>query len=225
MELKEIFEYADKIGFLTFSTIEDGYVHSRIAHFYAFDEDGLYLRSMFIKPFYNQMIKTGRLAVCGMYPSARISGTDENGVPAFEPGYTFRITGDVKELSEEKVKEKAKTNEQFKIALFDMKKYPATRNLVMYRGRGEIYDFDFEMVNRDHKLLRTRFAFGGAEYNPPGNIILADRCTECGTCYDVCTFKAVKPGSPYSMIGERCDECGSCVLACPEDAIVQPRTI
>ncbi len=225
MELKEIFKYTEQVGFLTFSTIEDGCVHSRIAHFYACDEDGLYLRTMFIKPFYKQMIKTGHLAVCGMYPSSRISGSDENGVPKFEPGYTLRITGDVRELSEDEVREKAERNEQFKVALFDMKKYPATRNLIMYRGKGEIYDFDYEMVNRDHKLLRKRFAFGGAEYNPSGNIILAEKCTECGACYEACTFKAVKPGSPYTMIGERCDECGSCILVCPEDAIVQPRTI
>ncbi len=225
MELKQIFENIEKIGFLTFSTIEDGMVHSRIAHFYACDEDGLYLRTMFIKPFYKQMIKTGNLAVCGMYPSTHISGSDENGIPHFEPGFTLRVTGDVRELSEEEIREKAEANEQFKVALFDMKKYPATRNLVMYRGKGEIYDFDYEMVNRDHKLLRKRFSFGGAEYNPPGNVILAEKCTECGACYDVCTFKAVKPGSPYTMIGERCDECGSCVLACPVDAIVQPRTI
>ena len=225
MDLNQIFEDIEKIGFLTFSTIEEGIVHSRIAHFYACDEDGLYLRTMFIKPFYKQMIKTGNLAVCGMYPSTRISGSDENGIPYFEPGYTLRITGDVRELSEEEIRKKAEINEQFKVALFDMKKYPATRNLVMYRGKGEIYDFDYEMVNRDHKLLRKRFAFGGAQYNPPGNVILAEKCTECGACYDVCTFKAIKPGSPYAMIGERCDECGSCVLVCPVDAIVQPRTI
>ena len=83
MELKQIFEYIEKIGFLTFSTIDNGYVHSRIAHFYACDEDGLYLRTMFIKPFYKQMIKTGNLAVCGMYPSTRIDESDENGVPNF----------------------------------------------------------------------------------------------------------------------------------------------
>ena len=224
MELKEIFEYADKIGFLTFSTIKDGYVHSRVAHFYGYDEDGLYLRSMFSKPFYRQMVKTGKLSVCGMYPSTQITGHDENGVPDFEPGYTFRITGDVRELSEEEVKLKAETNEQFKIALFDMKKYPATRNLVMCRGKGEIYDFDFEMINRDHKLLRTRFSFGGMKVNPPGCKI-TDKCIECGTCFETCTFKAIKPGSPYSIIGERCDECASCILVCPEDAIDQPKTI
>ena len=224
MDLKEIYEYTEKIGFLSFSTIDNGIVHSRIAHFHACDEDGLHLRSMFSKPFYRQMIKTGNLSVCGMYPSTRITGCDENGVPYFEPGFTFRVTGDVRELSEDEVKKKAKTDEQFKIALFDMKKYPATRNLVMYRGKGEIYDYDFEMENRDHKLLRTRFAFGGAEFNPAGSRI-TEKCTECGACYDVCTFKAIKPGSPYSIIGERCDECASCILVCPEDAILESLTI
>ena len=126
--------------------------------------------------------------------------------------------------SEEEVQQKAETNSQFKIALFDLKKYPGMRNLVMYKGKGEIYDFDYEMVNRDHKLLRKRFAFGGAKFHPSGNVI-TDKCTECGACYEACTFKAIEPGSPYRMIGERCDECGSCVLVCPEDAILQPNTI
>ena len=130
----------------------------------------------------------------------------------------------MRELSEEEVRQKAEADSQFKIALFDMKKYPATRNLVMYRGKGEIYDFDYEMVNRDHKLLRRRFAFGGAEFNTSGSVI-TDDCTECGACYEACTFKAIKPGSPYSIIGERCDECGSCVLVCAEDAIIQPKTM
>jgi hypothetical protein len=123
MEIKQIFEYAEKIGFLTFSTIEDGCVHSRIAHFYAADADGLYLRTMFIKPFYRQMIKTGKLTVCGMYPATKITGYDENGVPDFDPGYTLRIAGDVRELSEDEVQRKAENNSQFKISLFDMTKY------------------------------------------------------------------------------------------------------
>lgn len=224
MSPEEIFEYAEKIGFLTFSTVEEGCVHSRIAHFYAADEDGLYLRTMFIKPFYRQMIKTGNLSVCGMYPHTRIAGEDENGVPEIPPGFMLRLTGDVRELTEEEVQQKAEVNSQFKIALFDMKKYPATRNLVMYKGKGEIYDFDYDMINRDHKLLRKRFSFGGAEFNPSGSII-TDKCTECGTCFETCTFKAIEPGSPYRVIGERCDECASCILVCPEDAIVEPKTI
>jgi ferredoxin len=224
MNLKEIFEYIERIGFLTFSTIDKGYVYSRIAHFYAYDKEGLYLRTMFIKPFYKQMIKTGNISVCGMYPTTKISGYDEYGVPDFLPGYTLRITGDVRELSEEEVQDKAETDSQFKIALFDMKKYPATRNLCMYRGKGEIYDFDYEMVNRDHKLHRERFSFGGEKYNLPGCVI-TEKCNSCGVCYDACTFKAIQPGNPYEILGERCDECGSCVLVCPEDAIIQPHTI
>jgi hypothetical protein len=51
MQLRKIFECIEKIGFLTFSTLEDGCVHSRIAHFYACDEEGLYLRTMLLNPF------------------------------------------------------------------------------------------------------------------------------------------------------------------------------
>lgn len=224
MNIEEIFEYTERIGFLVFSTIEKEQVHSRIAHFYACDKDGLYLRTMFVKPFYRQMIKTGNISVCGMYPSTRISEYDENGVPGFFPGYTLRITGDVRELSEEEVRAKAETNEQFRVALFDMKKYPATRNLCMYRGRGEIYDFDYEMVNRNHKLYRERFSFGGEKHNPSGCVI-TEKCSACGECFKVCTFRAIQNGNPYEIMGERCDECGSCILVCPEGAIIKPRTI
>ena len=40
MTIKEIYEKFDKIGCTTFSTIHDRRVESRIAHFFAWDEDG-----------------------------------------------------------------------------------------------------------------------------------------------------------------------------------------
>lgn len=40
MTIKEIYEKFDRIGCTTFSTIHDGRVESRIAHFFAWDEDG-----------------------------------------------------------------------------------------------------------------------------------------------------------------------------------------
>lgn len=38
----------------------------------------------------------------------------------------------------------------------------------IFKGKGEIFDFDFEMENRDYKLLRTRFAYGGETFNDAG---------------------------------------------------------
>jgi ferredoxin len=224
MKIEEIYEYMEKIGCLTFSTLHDGAVHSRIVHPYGHDEEGIYFMSMDIKPFARQLKKTGQVSVCGMWPTSRITGVDENGVPEFPPGFTLRIMGWVKEIFKDQVEIKAKQNPQFKKALFDMEKYPATCNFQIYKGKGEIFDYDFEMQNRDYKLHRTRFAFGGETFNPAGPII-TEECTECGACFDVCTFKAIREGSPYEVISERCDECGSCVQVCPADAIKEPLTI
>ncbi|MBF8983857.1 4Fe-4S binding protein [Lutibacter sp. B2] len=223
MNMKKIYDYIDKIGCVSFSTIHDGYVQSRIAHFFAFDDEGLYFRTMAIKPFYHQINVSGNVAVCGMYPSTQLLGHDDKGEPNFPAGYTLRITGDTKELTTEEVIFKAKTNPNFKTATFDINKYPATRCFCIYRAKGEIYDYDFNLEKRDHKLLRTRFSFGGITYNHAGCIV-TDKCIGCGKCYEVCTFKAVEKGAPYKINGERCDECGSCYLACPVGAMEKPLT-
>lgn len=72
MQIKEIYEYFDKIGCLSFSTWSGYDVVSRIAHFFAFDDDGIYLRTMTVKPFYEQLTKYKSLSVCGMYPDTAV---------------------------------------------------------------------------------------------------------------------------------------------------------
>ena len=82
-----------------------------------------------------------------------------------------------------------------------------------------------KLENRDHKLLRIRFAFGGETFNDAGARINPDDCNACGECLESCTFKAIIPGEPYRVDGSRCDDCGSCFLVCPQDAIEFSRTI
>lgn len=224
MKINEIYTYVDKIGCVSFSTIHEGYVQSRIAHFFAYDDEGLYFRTMSIKPFYHQLKENNNVSICGMYPSTQLLGHDDQGSPDFPGGYTIRITGDIKELTTEEVTFKAKSNPDFKTATYDIKKYPATRCFCIYRAKGEIFNYDFKEEKRNHKLLRTRFSFGGMTYNQAGCII-TDKCIGCGKCYDVCTFKAIEKGNPYKIIGNRCDECGSCYLACPVKAIEKPLTL
>ncbi|MFR9554293.1 MAG: 4Fe-4S binding protein [Rikenellaceae bacterium] len=116
MTIAEIYEYADKIGLLTFSTIVGDEVHSRIAHLNGYDDEGIY--------------------------------------------------------------------------------------------------------------FRTRFAYGGATYNPAGVCIDPDKCISCGVCHATCSFDAIKLGEDgkYSVIPERCDDCGSCLLKCPVEAILPSLT-
>lgn len=219
MTIKEVYEYFDRIGCLTFSTLaENGYVESRIAHFFACDGDGLYFRTMDVKPFYRALKQTGKISVCGMYPSSQVTH-DENNLPSFVPGYTMRIIGDTRELSMDEVEEKAKENRDFNVAVYDIKKYPQTRIFLLNRAWGELYDFDYAKEKRDHKLERERFAYGGMPCVSPG-LTITDACIGCGKCAEICSFDAVENGEPYRINGARCDECGNCYHDCPVGAIV-----
>lgn len=219
MTIKEIYEKMEEVGVLTFSTIHNDEVHSRVAHLNGYDDTGIYFRTMWNKPYGRQLKETGRVTICGT-SDTRILGHNEEGVPEFPPGFSVRLIGELKHLPEETVRELAKTNEGLQLAVYDMDKYTAMKegNFIIYRAKGEVYDYDFDCLNRDHKLLRKRFEFGGMPYNEAGPTI-TDQCIECGKCFEGCSFKAIEPGTPYKIISERCDDCGSCIMNCPVDAI------
>ena len=64
LSIKDVYEKFDEIGCCSFATLDgNGGVDSRIAHFFAYDDEGLYLRTMTGKPFFRQMIEGGRLSV------------------------------------------------------------------------------------------------------------------------------------------------------------------
>lgn len=208
MNIQEIYKSLDQIGYLTFATIDGNYPETRIAHFLAYDEDGLYFMTMNTKPFYKQLIQTGKISVCGLNASTSV-GHDANGMPTFEAGYSIRVSGDVKELSFNKLEEKSKLNPSFIPMIKDIEKYPAMVTFVLYKGKGEIFDYDFEKQFRDHKLKRTRFSFGDFQFEPAG-LIITDKCISCGICKQQCSFDAITEGNPYKIDGTKCDECGTC---------------
>lgn len=218
MKIKEIYNYAEQIGVLVFSTINNNEVHSRVAHFNGYDDEGIYFRTMYNKPFCRQLKNTEKITVCGCTDTKVQS--NEHGMPVFPPGYSFRLIGEVKLVEEEDIREKAKTNEMLKVAAKDIEKYPAMAkgNFIIYKAKVEIFDYDFECSNRNHKILRTRTYFGGASFNLAGPRI-NEKCIACGRCKEVCTFKAIKEGNPYSVKSEKCDDCGNCIDICPVDAI------
>lgn len=221
MNIKEIYEYGDKIGVLVFSTIHNGEVHSRVAHFNGYDDEGIYFRTMFNKPFCRQLLESGKVTVCGITDTTIIEHK-EDGSPVFPPSYSFRLIGEVRNVPAEVIIEKSKSNKGLLTAAQDIEKYPAMGdgNFVIHKGKVEIFDVDFEKVNRDHKLKRVRSSFGGASYNPAG-VRIKDSCISCGKCKEVCSFDAIVEGDPYRVDGNRCDDCGSCLLECPVDAIEQ----
>ncbi len=226
MTIEEIYNYADRIGLHTFSTIYNGEVHSRIAHFNGYDSQGIYLRTMGTKPYGRQLRETLQVTVCGHSDAPLLNHDDIGAVPDFAPGYTFRLIGELRYVSPEEIAQNAKTNKMLEVAARDIISYPAMAegNFQIIRARGEIYDYDFAKVNRPYKLHRRRFAFGGMTYNEAG-VSISEQCIECGRCYEICSFSAIEEGSPYRVLSERCDDCGSCMLECPVGAIKESKVI
>ena len=219
--VEEVYKLFDEVGCCSFATLDGaGGVDARIAHFFAFDEDGLYLRTMRVKPFYRQL-KLGWLAVSAEHTAGRCVW-DEDNMPHFQPGYMVRVAGSVRELTQAEVGAKSAANPLFNVATYDIKKYPETVVFVLDRFHGELYDYDFNMVHRDHKILRERFAFGGDVFEEAGLSIDPDLCIACGACTEACTHKAIFPtgdGAAFRILGERCDECGNCYHVCPAGAV------
>ncbi len=218
MTIKEIYEAFDKIGCLSFTTVNSkGEPESRIAHLRAYDDDGIYFMTMFTKDFYRQLKKEKTISICGLCAATEVEH-DEKGFPIFKPGYAIRMTGRVKEISIEDIK--AKSNPAFDFCIKDHEIYKAMVVFCITGARGDIFDYDFEKLSRENKLERIYFAYGGEDISPKGLIIDADKCISCGVCEDKCSFLAIsRHEDVYSIDSHRCDECGDCFINCPVSAI------
>ncbi len=220
MTIKEIYSAIEKMGCLSISTEENGILHSRIISIAGADDDGIYFLTMTVKPFYRQLINNPRISMCGIYPHGRKMGKNAVGQPYLVPGYTLRINGLAYELSQDDLHKKAAQGHEIcQYTLEEQGRYPDMCLFCVTQGQGEIYDYDFEMEHRDHKLLRTPFTFGGASPLELGARINPELCIACGECFSACTFKAIVAGDAYEVNVNRCDMCGSCSLVCPQKAI------
>ncbi|GAA0180692.1 4Fe-4S binding protein [Clostridium sediminicola] len=217
---KEIFEKFEKLNAYAFSTIDGEYPETRIAHFLTYDDEGIYFQTMKVKPFYRQLKKTNKVAACSMVADAVPATHDKDGLPNFPAGFFIKISGDVRELSFEELTKKEEKDSRFLPLVKDIEKYPTMTTFVLYRYKGEVYNYDFAKTKRDYKLERERFSFGGMEQIKPGFVIEKDKCIACDNCFKVCTFSAIVPGEKYSINSNRCDECGSCYSVCPVNAVV-----
>ncbi|KJS33238.1 MAG: (4Fe-4S)-binding protein [Desulfatitalea sp. BRH_c12] len=73
---------------------------------------------------------------------------------------------------------------------------------------------DLHLILRPAPTTPTPFVSGSAAH------IDAQKCTQCGTCAEMCQFKAVRcNGASYAVDPIRCEGCGVCVHFCPEKAI------
>lgn len=218
MTIKEIYEAFEKIGCLSFTTVnEHNEPESRIAHLRAYDEDGIYFMTMHTKSFYSQLKQNGNLSICGLCADTKVVH-DEEGKPVFDAGYAMRMTGKVREVPMEEIK--AKQNPIFDFCIYDQEKYPAMVVFCITEGRGDVFDYDFEKVTRENKLERGYFSYNGGKINYKGLKIDQDKCISCGICKKKCSFLAItEENGRYDIDKNRCDECGDCFMNCPKKAI------
>lgn len=222
MKIEQIYKLFDDIGCLTFATVdEEGFPQTRIAHLFASDSEGLYLRTMRVKPFYEQLKTNGKLSICGMSVPPKVEHTPD-GLPFFEPGYTMRATGLVKEVDLDVLKLKADNSKDFLLGYNDILRYPNMTTFVMHAFSYEKYDYDFPRINRKHKLDRTFGVYGGFKLQEH-KMQISSNCINCGSCKRMCdskNFSAVKKGAKqYEIDPKKCDMCGSCIAGCPVKAI------
>lgn len=218
MNIEEIFNAFDKVGCLTFTSVnQENEPESRIAHLRAYDDDGIYFMTMHTKDFYKQLKENPSISICGLCADTKVIHDDE-GKPIFDAGYSIRMTGKVKEISMEKIK--AKKNPIFDFCIYDQEKYPAMVVFCITQGSGDIFDYDFEKLKRENKLERTYFSFNGRKIKYKGLHIDQKKCISCGICKKKCSFLAIQEnGRKYTIDKYRCDECGDCFLNCPKGAI------
>ena len=221
MDIREIYGHFQKAGCCTFATVdENGFPVQRIAHFFACDGEGLYFRTMKVKPFYRQVKESGRVSACGLVtPDAGI-GHGDDGMPVFSAGYFIRVEGTAREVAFDDLKAKAANDPDFELGVKDILRYTNMTSFCLESFTGEIYDYDFEMTHRDHKLQRAYFEFR-SEPAPFKGVRIGDACIGCGTCMENCTFKAISVGDDgvYRIDNTRCDVCGTCFENCPANAI------
>ncbi len=218
MTIKEIYEKFEKIGCLSFTTVDEkGVPESRIAHLRAYDDEGIYFMTMFTKDFYYNIKKTGWISICGLNAKTQVEH-DENGFPIFEGGYAMRMTGKVKEIPIDDIKQK--NNPLFDFCIKDQEKYRAMVIFCITEGYGDVFDYDFEKISRKNKLQREYFSYGGAKEKIKGLKIDKDKCISCGACKEKCSFVAIREeDGSYEIDMYRCDECGDCYINCPVKAI------
>ncbi len=107
----------------------------------------------------------------------------------------------------------------FMLGVKDIEQYPAMTTFCLYSAWGEVFDFDFEMEHRSHKLLRTGFCFGGKN-TPLRGVRITEECIACGECQENCSFKAIYQHDEQFIIDHtKCDVCGDCYTICPSNAI------
>lgn len=172
----------------------NGNPKSRIINIMISTDDGMYIVTSKGKPFYKQLVRTGKIALSAMCPNNQ----------------SLQFSGKVKLVSKEWVDKVFEHNPGMKEVYPGDTRYILDAFLI-YEGSGEWFDL------QNHPIVRESFAYN-AKVEQKG-FEVTDSCIECGSCIDVCPQDCIKKGSPYKIEVSNCLHCGACNEVCPVGAI------
>ena len=175
---------------------EDGHSRSRIINVMIAADEGMYIVTSKGKPFYEQLVKTGEIALSAMCPECQ----------------SLKFWGKVRIVEKEWVDRVFEQNPGMNEVYPDDTRYILDAFLI-YQGSGEWFDLLHYPINRES------FAYGMDE-EIAGYMISGD-CIGCGSCTSVCPQLCISEGEPYVIDASHCLQCGACREICPAGAVIK----
>lgn len=173
---------------------EDGHPRSRIINVMIASDEGMYIVTAKGKPFYEQLVKTGEIALSAMCPDCQ----------------SLKFYGKIRKVGKEWVDEVFVQNPGMNEVYPGDTRYILDAFLI-YEGTGEWFDL------LHYPISRETFSYGMEEEKAGYHI--TDACVGCASCMDVCPQKCISTGTPYRIEPAHCLQCGACVEKCPVGAV------
>lgn len=186
-----------KVKIASAATVDErGYPQSRIINVMIAADEGMYIVTSRGKPFYKQLMETGRIALSAMCPDCQ----------------SLKFTGSVKRVDRSWVDRVFEENPGMN-EVYPGETRKALEAFLIFEGSGEWFD----LLN--YPISRETFAYGTEEEK--AGFVIGERCTGCGACRTVCPQKCISEGSPFAIAPEHCLQCGACQEICPAGAVIR----
>ena len=185
-----------KVKIATAATVDkEGHPQARIINVMLAEDDGMYIVTSKGKPFYQQLVETGEIALAAMCPECK----------------SLKFNGKLKIVDKKWVDKVFEHNPGMNEV------YPGESRYILdafhiYEGHGEWFDL------QNYPISRETFAYGGDEEEKHG-FVIRENCIGCGKCTEACPQKCILAGSPYVIDRTHCLQCSLCAEVCPVGAV------